>query len=258
MFGQKNNIHKTTDRFLLLCASRTGSTMLRLMLNSHTDITCYGEIYGPNQIRERFLKNDIFLCYIGPQRTGTLLVLIRNKFPIFFNNRYVVDWNAKASGFKMLYGHYNNPRFTKLTDRFADDKELKIIHLLRKNHLKRNISQAFKRLELYARNHGLPTVSKIQVDPKHCIEDIEKTKNEEAKFREIFSHHEYLEIFYEDIINRTKQEIFKVQRFLNVKPANLPVQTHKGLSDDLRDLIDNFEDLAKYFKNTKYEKYVFM
>src|SRR5262245_5075326 len=31
-------------RFIILCAARTGSTMLRHMLNSHPDVRCHGEV----------------------------------------------------------------------------------------------------------------------------------------------------------------------------------------------------------------------
>src|SRR5215813_14269635 len=35
---------RRVTRFIILCAARTGSTMLRHMLNSHPDVRCHGEV----------------------------------------------------------------------------------------------------------------------------------------------------------------------------------------------------------------------
>jgi len=35
---------KNRQKFIITCAPRTGSTMLRMMLDSHPDIVCYGEV----------------------------------------------------------------------------------------------------------------------------------------------------------------------------------------------------------------------
>ncbi|NES73345.1 MAG: sulfotransferase, partial [Okeania sp. SIO2D1] len=35
---------KFQTKFIITCAPRTGSTMLRMMLNSHPEIACHGEV----------------------------------------------------------------------------------------------------------------------------------------------------------------------------------------------------------------------
>jgi len=51
------------SRFIILCAARTGSTMLRHLLNSHPDACCHGEVMG---IRMR--------SFVGIKPTGSPLL----------------------------------------------------------------------------------------------------------------------------------------------------------------------------------------
>jgi len=39
------------NRFIIVCAARTGSTLLRLLLQSHPDVCCHGEIITPDPQR---------------------------------------------------------------------------------------------------------------------------------------------------------------------------------------------------------------
>ena len=130
---------KFQKKFIITCAPRTGSTMLRMMLNSHPGIACYGEVItlkGEPNLGKKFQDS------IG--KTSEELAEIRGNNPVNFLYNYI--WNqdyyqadCKAIGLKIKYRQLQE-QFKDVFQAILDDREIRIIHLTRKNLLKRYVS----------------------------------------------------------------------------------------------------------------------
>src|SRR5262250_573283 len=85
-------------RFIVLCAARTGSTMLRHMLNSHPDVRCHGEVMTGSLDALSGDDRD-------PDPSVTrALVDRRERDPQDFLEEVVLDPGpARAVGFKIKY-----------------------------------------------------------------------------------------------------------------------------------------------------------
>ena len=126
-------------KFIITCAPRTGSTMLRMMLNSHPEIVCHGEaitLKRPPNLGKKYQD------YIG--KTSQELAQIRAENPVNFLYSYI--WNkeyykanSKAVGLKLKYRQLQE-EFKEVFQAILEDKEIRIIHLTRRNLLKRYLS----------------------------------------------------------------------------------------------------------------------
>jgi hypothetical protein len=62
-----------------------------------------------------------------------------------------------------------------------------------------------------------------------------------------------LKIVYEDLLVERDETIEQVLGFLGVRPHPLSETTMKHTSDDLRDVVENFDVLDRHFSGTVYQ-----
>src|SRR5262245_66621142 len=87
---------RPATRFIILCAARTGSTMLRHMLNSHPDVRCHGEVMTGRGLDSLASARD------GDASATRALLNRRASDPQGFLEEVVLDpGGAKAVGFKI-------------------------------------------------------------------------------------------------------------------------------------------------------------
>ena len=188
-------------RFVIVNAPRTGSTMLRLMLNSHPDICCHGEVFTGDKKR---LRSFVGLNMQVDSPLKQMFLRMRNDAPARFLGDFVFYAGAHlAAGFKIVYSVLESPLWEELFRAVLDDREIRIIHLKRKNRLKRYLSH-------YIANHvtgvnvvfsdkDRPVIPKLTISPEECLADMEAVEADERRFAGYFSNHEVFDLSYEDI-----------------------------------------------------------
>jgi LPS sulfotransferase NodH len=241
------------NRFLIVSAARTGSTMLRNMLNSHPDICCHGEVFSMPLIRG----------FVGLRQGEKSPVLhkmqhLRKSDPLGYLREYVFyPGPFKAIGAKILYDDLLAPEWKVVFDAILADRDLRIVHLFRENRLKRFLSHYITRVtnvHVVTDLKDRPPVEPIWVSPKDCVHDIEQVEQLENQFRDFFHEHPVFEITYEQIVGNRKLD--ELQRFLGLGPATLRTKTVKLNSDKLQDLLKNYGELEQAFRGTKCERYL--
>jgi len=142
------------------------------------------------------------------------------------------------------------------------DKDIKIVHLRRRNLLKRYVSNRLaasqKTLTVIINKHAQEKneQQKITIDIKHCIQDMEATEKAENNFKShLFAHHVF-EIFYEDLTVADSPELLKLQAFLGVDPIAIQPKTVKVNSDNLADSVENYSELYQQLLNTVFGKHL--
>ncbi len=269
----------TTTRFLILAQARTGSTMLVRALNSHPNVRCFGEVL--NTARDLILYGVQGYDNYDPRDRE----LRDRDFKAFLRTRiYTPDGEGiSATGFKLLYGQFRD--FPGLQDWLTQETSIRVIHLKRRNLLRQLVSLklAFttgvwvdnRRSKLSLANLAKAvrhppraaawlgrrlrpprpaqqaTSRLVAVSAEELFDFIVRSNVRAARYDDLFSHHNVLTLFYEDMVERRDDVFAQAQEFLGVKPAPLTIDTRKQNPQPLAELIANYEELRLAFKDTE-------
>ena len=248
-------MNKPPSKFIITCAPRTGSTMLRMMLNRHPNIICHGEaitLEGKPNLGRKYHKKI--------NKTVDELAKIRSQDSVNFLYEYVFNQeNCEAVGVKIKYRQLEE-QFQKIFDKITNDTTISIIHLTRKNLLKRYVSNRLsgskKTPHVITDLKEKQEQPKVKINVQKCLEDIFYVKEAESRFREYFKNHRLFEIVYEDILAERNQQMAELQEFLGVKSKELKPKTLKINSDNLEDIVENYQELVMAIKETSYAQYL--
>jgi hypothetical protein len=235
------------SRFVILAAPRSGSNMLCTMLASHPSILCHHEVFNPKGIRLALHLRDTSFTL------GT--VEQREQDPLAFLQRV---WSARLGfacvGFKLTH-RQNNVVFDQL---LSDGSVAKIV-LRRRNRLKtyvsRQISEALAEWEVYRAADLIRDRPRVHVEPQRFLE---RVAFDDAYYNEIRHavagpDHAWIEVFYETLFAVDEQD--KILRFLGLDPpaGGLKIGSVKQNSSDLKDLVENYDELSRIFEGTPFE-----
>lgn len=235
-------------KFILLGNARTGSTLLQSYLNEHSEIFCEGEIFNTNHLK----------IYGKPKKLRRKML----ENPLKYLRTYGYPLHSskiKVAGFKLFYSHFRTSETKIIWDFLKEKKDIKIIHIKRKNFLKSFVSLkiATKTNEWRAFNSNISTENKsISLTKQECIDEFELQNKLYSEMENIFEKHELLEVFYDDLTENPQETMNKVFDFLETqrisisKPALI-----KQNPEMLNQLITNYESLKQDFKNTEWEHF---
>lgn len=223
------------NRFVILFVGRTGSSYLLSLLEKHPEIRAFGE-------ETRVLKEKgsaAQLAWINASLTTPAI------------GRY------GAVGFK-----------TKLVDvidhlAFADilkDHQAHIIHMRRRNRVKAVVSrinaqriwELTNRWNLYNEQDKLPPLEITPSEFNGLLEEREAVENELDNFVKRLEL-PVLVLYYEDLLVRREAVLRQVYDYLGVRNYPAQADTLKNTSDDLREVIVNFDQLRAQYAGTPYE-----
>ena len=117
-------------RFIILSGARTGSHMLAQALNSSRDIVCFREVFNDTL---DFIQYGVK----GYDDVSAEDKALRGGEPLRFLDERIFCHHPdkiKAVGFKYHYGHVFG--FPGVVERLAEDTELRVLHLRRRNKLR--------------------------------------------------------------------------------------------------------------------------
>ena len=120
------------NRFIIISPPRTGSTLLRTMLNSVPELICHGELYALKRVlgvshhkKSKLSRNELF-------RLRTI------NEPMFWST---MGFEAENKvGFKILYEQFLSVSAANILNLLDENPGIKIIHLWSKHLLIVNIT----------------------------------------------------------------------------------------------------------------------
>jgi LPS sulfotransferase NodH len=236
----------TGTRFIILAAPRTGSNLLCTLLNSHPEVLCHHELFNPNGV-----------FYALDYRDGSLdfgSIEARDRDPFRFLQRvWEHPQGASCVGFKMTRGQ-NDAVMRGLIE---DAGVLKIV-LYRRNRLKTFVSEQIARKtdrwEVYAKAELAIDKPKLHIDVSslkaHCDLNERFYQDIQAALRS--GRQPWIETVYEDIL--CDAEHVRLLGFLGVAAtkARLTQSSIKQNDRNLRDLIENFQELELALEGSEY------
>lgn len=259
LFPEKLEPNHNCSPFILLTRSRTGSNYLLGLLNSHTEIITYGEIFS----QYNYIKWD----RRGYPKRGKMVSMMQEN-PINFLERIIFrtyERRVSAVGFKLFYYHAQNKKWQDIWHYFKARKDIKIIHLKRKNILKTHLSKerAMRTGQWVKTNRPkynsvlFPNFKRndyaISLDYEKCLRVFIETRQMENYYYSFFSDHKTITVTYENLVIDYEKEIKRIQNFLGVNYEILRASTRKQSEQSLSSAISNYFDLKKRLKNTPWE-----
>jgi len=229
--------HQVTP-FVVLFLERDGSTYMIGMLNSHPEI---------ETVYERFA-----VMRQKGQNAQEQLTWAREFFTPPFIGR------TAAMGFK-----------TKLVDvldpdgfaRLLHEKQCRIIHMRRRNRVKAVVSKInARRLYEATGNWNLYDKSDRRSPMTVAPERFAMLLQEREELDEALNA--YVErlnlpktvVCYEDLLQDRDRVLGEVFAFLDVRPFPVEETTMKHTKDDLREALENFDELRARYQGTEYEQ----
>jgi len=236
--------NKRNNKFVIISTQRSGTTFLTQLLNSHPNIHMSQEIF----------KSDTDLANVDQDnyRYRAENSTIKEHLDNFYLK---YDVNYLATGFVVMYQHIeNHPEILE----YIKDNNITCIYLERTNQLKTAISR------LKARETKLYHTTK-KLDFKLFIVNIELLLKELKildvvikKLNQITNELSTLKITYEFLLFNQNVALDQIQNFFNIPvKTDLKSSLKKTNDDDLKMVIENYDEVKGSLETTPYKKYLF-
>ena len=226
-----------SKRFIILAEGRSGSTLLVSLLNSSSQIYCDGEILN---------------------RSPVLL-------PRLFIDMQASCCQTSVYGFKLLDYQLEKVQNVKNPEQFLlklYESGYKFIYLTRCNRIYHALSQinALQKNKFHHRlGDGELEYRQIKVDIHKLIDTMDVTEATTKRFKSFFTQVPHLSLTYENNLQEgtshqtTADQVFS---FLGIPSTAVTVNLVKLMPSSLPDMIENYEELVKAVKVTKYAHFL--
>lgn len=191
---------KRFTKFAIVCAARSGSTWLHTLLNSHPQISSYGEI-----LREYHEAN--------PQ------LQLPSLDELVFHPHHS---SIQAAGLKIFYEYETVEPFIQSFQGIVNDNTICILHLIREDK-----AAQFKSLKTaeasqqWSSGRSTNQHITIQINPPELEGYQKNLLAQEKHITALFQDHPILNVKYEDLLSHQEKTLNDIQSFLKVKPKKL-------------------------------------
>ena len=230
--------------FVIVAAARTGTNLLIGMLNDFAGCYVGGEVFNVDYIRD----DGIPWRDVADADLVELLALRKSDPMAFWKALCGLSANrgVQTVGFKLLYGQGEGQR--GLLEYFAADKTMPIIHLTRRNLLRRLVSERqAQAVDRWAEPMTAPAGDrpKVVISMDDLVSSVNWIETQQALCDSIFAEHPVLRLVYEDLARRPVRTAERVAEFLGLAShANAPtVKWRKTGHENLSDAVVDYEDL---------------
>lgn len=243
---------RSYTRFVIVSRGRSGTNLLKGLLNDHPGAICFGELFR----RYGHVKLAVRGHNASPRDDQQI-----SDAPIqFLNRRIYRRWPSSihAVGFKIFYYHARNPEWKHVWDYLRNEPDLKVIHLRRENMLATHLSlvRATRNKVWQTRSYTRRTEPEpTYLDYDDCLRFFEGTRDYRAWAEEYFANSPTLDISYEALSANRDSEMMKVFEFLNLEHTHVQPSNVKQRRSPLSVSIANFDELRHRFAGTEWARF---
>jgi LPS sulfotransferase NodH len=244
--------HSDYCKFIILGKGRSGSNFLRGLLNSHSQIITFGELF----------RDDDFIGWEFPTYDRYLqspkIISLRQNQPVTFLKNKVFNKYPKqisAVGFKLFYYHAQDDSRQVVWSFLKEQQNIKIIHLKRNNTLRELLSlrKAFITNKWTNIDGSKDKQLSITLDYQDCLQEFTYSQKIKQYYDLFFKENLKIDVNYEVLSNDYLSEIKRIQDFLEVDYEFVKPSTFKQSAQPLSEAISNYFELKEKFKNTPWE-----
>jgi LPS sulfotransferase NodH len=243
--------HRDYTKFIVLGRSRSGSNLLRGLLNANSQVVTYSEMFKDPQ--------TIGWDFPGTPQSGKVLERFQHQ-PIDFMEQDLFKKMPKsvgAVGFKIFYYHAYGTGLEPVWQYLKSHQEVHVLHIKRQNILKTHLSRVRASvtdswINLTGEEEEAPAV---ELNYAECLADFQQTRAWEEEHDQMFSSHPLMEIIYEDLARNYAERMAEIFRFLGVEFQPVQPQTYKQTSKKLSESISNYWTLKSQFAGSPWETF---
>ena len=236
-------------RFIVAGIQRTGTNLVRTLLNSHPDILCLGEAF------DRKNKEDLgYPRYCASSLNKRIRQYVFKRKQIYQYLEQLYEQPYSAIGLKFMF---SQARRTKTVIEYTYAHRIRVIQVRRQNLLRTFISRKLaKTRKIYHSKQDVPVI-RISLNVDSLIRNLDRISREAQGWRKIIKELECHEVIYENLSTEFMSECQKMLFFLNVNESTaLSTQFRKVTPNRMEEFIDNYYDIVKILKGTKYNQYL--
>ena len=255
-----------TTRVALVASTRTGSSWLASLLDSHPAIRFHGELFNLEAAPLRALHDP--LAYLDEQLVdgaGAAVVgfkLLQHQARLAYLNDFLAELDAGRES-RVDWRQYfplrpltaaMAPALPGLWDALRRDRRYAIIHLTRRNLLRQRLSHERLMARSRARwSAAAPPTDAVTLAPEQLGAAFDQHARTVDELRAFFAGCRRLEIVYEDLVADPAGDQARILRFLDLPHAPLhpPARPHPRRS--LREELANYDDVARALHGTRWQ-----
>jgi len=257
------------ERTTLVASTRTGSTWLTSLLDSHPEIRFHGELFNLEQAPlsalydPRAYLNDR-LAGGGSHRVVGFKLLYHQARLSYLNEflsemeqgrKAAVDWRTVFPARPVTEEHVPALAATWEVIRIGGGR---IIHLRRRNLLRQRLSHEIMMAESRAHWSSVPTVHpvRIRLATDRLIESFAEATAAAIEMDRFFAGSSKLTVFYEDLSADFAVQCHTILHFLGVRIAPLVSPKRKSKRRVLCETIENYGEVERALAGTPWEQFL--
>ncbi len=233
-------------KFVIICAARSGSTMLRYLLDSHPDIICHGEVLVGDGLQGLSSKWNL------DQEAKIELKEMKRESPVDFFHQLFNSSQFETIGLKYKTDEYFDAKYAGFTEQIESGTSIAVIHLRRKNILaqyishQRILSRGAPMLELDSKNSWANTLTAkwrnrpFKINKSQVTSYAIDVMNRDEQVAQRLPEHRVHNVWYEDIVTPHSKAMKDLLEFLKVEIRAISTPTLKQTPNHLS-LIKNPE-----------------
>jgi len=246
-------IVNTDSKFVVFTTNRSGSEWVMSTLNNFQDVSAHGELFLP---RARILdeKWDADFAYTRFIETKFKSFTFR-PFSVFTYLNTLYYTRGKV-GFKLMYKQLG--LYPEILAYFIRHR-VRVIHLVRRNHLDVMLSYAVKakigRAHLLV-GQSAPDKLRVELDTRNLVRQFMWLQRQQNIARKLLlgCRLPHLEVIYEDLVRDQTYNFRLIGDFLSINsteqmPQSPLTKIRKGTH---RDMISNYDQVKKVLANSKF------
>lgn len=263
------------NKHVVFTNGRSGSNYLVTLLNSHPQITNYGEVLGdwtlPYKVNQRlklgarlFDNYGDYLDYIYSSKVFfyssqlySIYARLKKRQPTNFKPYSQI----KSIGIKDFAINFEK---RNIADYLQNREDILIIHLYRENSLKRLISLQAMTDTGVVKSVGQDKTEKpkLYLSPNNIIDRLvtfEREKQEQFEMLESITESRVINISYEYYFSNSEQQQKinrKILDFLKIDRIELEGRHQKILDSSLANTLKNYEEIYEQLIDTEYARYL--
>lgn len=242
-------------KFCILGIQRTGTTLIRTTLNSHPRVRCAGEVFKIKSWRSSAYEGELgYSIYINESLTRKIRHHIAKNSLAHDYLEFLYDIKGyEAIGFKLMQ---NQLKQFPLLVPYLKSNNIKVIHVIRENVLKTWVS---RRAAVARGYHSRQTVGKLKIEipTADLVKNLNRLSVDSQRWADIFAKTpNYISVRYEEFVNNRQHECMRLCGFLGIEVQDMGSSLVKMTSDNLSDVIVNYDEVRECLMGTPYEDFV--
>lgn len=249
--GLRPGGHHYTE-FVIVSRGRSGTNLLKGLLNDHPAAVCYGEL---------FRSYGQMAWGVPGYRATTRDKEEISREPVTFLARRAYrrfPQQIDAVGFKLFYYHARNPEWVHVWSHLRNRHRLRVIHLRRDNVLATHLSLVRAQQQDIWEARGderPPEPGPTHLDFDECRHAFESTREYEQWADALFAHQPKLDITYEALCDQRSASVGRVFRFLGLEERKVEPVNARQRRRSLAESIANYDELRRRFAGTEWSRF---